>query len=128
MNPDFKRLLNEEGRWKMIEMLRRADMRCSPASISTDFFCETSCPGDRDAYVNFLAFTNLVTSTGIHICPNFYTNIDADGRILHELGRLSNGLGETGTNTWKDVDVWDNNLAKLCSIATLGLNPPPPIE
>jgi len=33
--------------------------------------------------------------------------------VLHEIGRFYAGLGETGTGTWKDVEIWDAIINSL---------------
>jgi len=113
----FPLLMDETGRNTLLAMITEARTRCDGRRINAlKFCCADSCPPGRDAFVNFMIGTNLVTGSCIMLCPSFFT-VHSDRQrniILHEIGRFVNGLGEENTGTWKDVYVWDGLLQSLC--------------
>jgi hypothetical protein len=67
-------------------------------------------------YTYFCPGTNWVIGGVMHIRPLFFTGIDQQTNMMHEMGRFYNSLGEDNTGTWHDVRKWDNILESLCSL------------
>ncbi|MDE0874810.1 MAG: hypothetical protein OSA88_13200, partial [Acidimicrobiales bacterium] len=71
--------------------------------------------GERVAYVNF--YLSWRMGRFINVNPRFFNcpggTTQQTDVILHEIGRFYGGLGETGTGTWQDVEIWDAIINSL---------------
>ncbi len=100
----------------------RAFDSCMGSGCTIMIYCCSSsldcggCVAEVDAYVNFVPFTNWRIGAYIHLCPGFWDGPDERkrNRLIHELGRMCNSLGESGTGTTRDVYMWDRVIQALC--------------
>ncbi len=101
---------------RIIEMLEGVDRELERGNVP--FYVRSrnnGNAGERVAYVNF--YLSWRMGRYININPRFFScpggASQQTGVVLHEIGRFYAGLGETGTGTWKDVEVWDAIINSL---------------
>ena len=128
-------MLVASNRQKMSRMVAKIQDACNKHGAKTRLVCDSCCSDEEiEAYVIFLRSTNVVIGSVIHICPLFFAaKTNRFRALVHELGRCYNSLGESNTDTWHDVYLWDDVLTALCNdydlLKKLRTNPPKrPIE